>query len=109
MDTFITALAALLASALQGRWASTGRTVLDPKSGEKRPEYKVLAPESASTGSAVVVRKRTGEIALYVLTEQLGWHTEAGVRSGFWNGVQHDPFTGAPITAQGSRATITLN
>jgi len=108
MSELIKALTSLLASAQQGRWASTGRKALDPKSGKERPEYKVLAPQSAGAGEAIIVRKRTGEISLFVLTEMLGTHTEAGVISHFWDGVQHDPFTGQPISAQGSRATVTL-
>lgn len=109
MTEFIKALTSLLTSATQGRWASTGRKVTDPKSGKVSPEYKILAPSSAGVGEAIVVRKRTGEIALFVLTVALGTHTEAGITSTFWDGVQHDPFTGAPIATQGSRATITLN
>lgn len=108
MNTLTEALMRLLAQALKARWALTGREFTDPTTGKVRKEYAILAPETASAGDAVAVINRTAELAVFVLTERIGWHEQDGVRSGMWRGSQLNPVTGQPVNTARSRAAITL-
>jgi hypothetical protein len=115
MDT-ISAIVSLLGQVLTGTWRATGRTLTDSdgnavvdSKGKPRREYAICAPESAQAGDGIVVAKgRTREIALFVLTERIGWRTEAGKREGLWYGQAVDPFTGNPVDAPSSGAVVTL-
>ena len=115
MDT-ISAMAHLLGQVLTGAWRATGRTLTDSdgnpvadSKGKPRREYAISAPESAQVGAGIVVHKpRTGEIAVFVLTQRIGWRTENGKREGLWYGQRVNPFTGAPLESASASATITL-
>jgi len=110
MSELIKALTSLLAGAPKGRWASTNEKKLDLKSGSMRTVYMVLAPVGMNAGDAIVVKKRSGEIGLWVLTTVAGNHFDpnTGVSSHFWNGTQIDPFTGEVIGTSGSHSIVEM-
>jgi hypothetical protein len=115
MDT-ITAIVSLLGQVITGTWRATGRhktdengQVLRDKKGNPLKEYAICAPESVQVGDGIVVKKgRTREISVFVLTQRIGWRTEAGKREGLWLGQAVDPFTGEPIDEPSSGAIVTL-
>ena len=114
----------LLAGVITGTWRHTTRyyhkdsgeiissdaykaLTKDAREAYKR-EFAIAAPESVKAGESLVVSKRTGEIAVFVLNEQLGWQSRNGERVGLWVGTQVNPFTGEPISEPTSGSTTEL-
>lgn len=103
----------LLAGVIKGTWRHTTRwehkdtgAIITPEqykalTDDARKaygrEYAIATPETVNAGDSLVVTKRTGEIALFVLNEQLGWQSRNGERVSLWLGTQLNPFTGEPM------------
>lgn len=121
----IEAMVRLLAGVLTGVWRHTSRwyhtetatlitseqyrALTADERKQYRREYAVATSETAKAGDSLVVTKsRTGELAVMVLTQLVGYRAENGKREALWYASAVNPHTGEPLETTTSTATTTL-